>query len=76
MPKKVNLKPMTIGWRDCLKEFITKPPEGYSNCKDIAKRLNLAPSTVRMKLKALAEEGKIDRVEVKIGTNVTYYYRD
>jgi DNA-binding transcriptional ArsR family regulator len=74
--KHTSLGVMTVGWEELIPSVPTSPPEGYSSAKEIAKKINLAVSTTRTKLNKLYEDGKIDRVQVKQGRGLVYYYKD
>ena len=70
-------KTIKFGWQKFLNsDYLSKPPEGYSSAKEICEKLGYSKAHVNANLKVLHEQGKVDRVKVKLGGKIIYYYKD
>ena len=61
-----------IGWQDLL-DPVPIEPDGYSTLPQIAKRLNIAPNTVKIKLEKLG----VKKIRAKLSTGQhAWFYKD
>lgn len=74
--KHNNLGVMYMGWTDLIEVLPTRPPKGYSNIKQISKKMGMNYKTIKPKLDRLCDEGKIKSVKIQENGRVVKYYQD